>query len=32
MALRRGHLPLDDHDFDLIATALRSGARGEKRR
>ena len=23
MALRRGHLPLDDHDFQLIAAALR---------
>jgi hypothetical protein len=24
MALRRGHLPLDEHDFQLIAGALRS--------
>jgi hypothetical protein len=23
MALRRGHLPLDEHDFQLIAAALR---------
>jgi EVE domain-containing protein len=24
MALRRGHLPVDDHDFHLIAAALRA--------
>jgi hypothetical protein len=24
MALRRGHLPLDEHDFQLIAAALRA--------
>jgi len=25
MALRRGHLPLDAHDFDVIAAAMRAG-------
>ncbi|HXU80023.1 MAG TPA: EVE domain-containing protein [Polyangia bacterium] len=26
MALRRGHLPLDEHDFQLIASAMRRSA------
>jgi hypothetical protein len=31
MALRRGHLPLDEHDFQLIAGALRGAQAASKR-